>query len=56
MPNIERLLLASSPFQEFVMTSRQIYRWDRPAETLTYLLIYATLWHSNLLISGCVGY
>ncbi|KAF2440804.1 hypothetical protein P171DRAFT_500312 [Karstenula rhodostoma CBS 690.94] len=55
MPNIERLLLASSPIQEFVMTSREIYRWEQPAETLTYLLIYATLWYFDMLLPGSLA-
>ncbi|KAL5411508.1 hypothetical protein PMIN03_004836 [Paraphaeosphaeria minitans] len=52
MPNIERLLMASSPIQELVMTSRKIYRWEQPAETLTYLLIYVTLWYFDMILPG----
>lgn len=55
MPNMERLLIASSPIQELVMTSRHIYRWEQPAETLTYLLIYATLWYLDMLLPGSVS-
>ncbi|OAG06918.1 uncharacterized protein CC84DRAFT_1088757 [Paraphaeosphaeria sporulosa] len=55
MPNIERLLLASSPIQEFVMTSRKIYRWEQPAETLTYLLLYSTLWYFDMLLPGSLA-
>ncbi|KAE8854769.1 hypothetical protein PTNB73_10418 [Pyrenophora teres f. teres] len=32
MPNIERLIVATSPFQEFLMTTRRVYRWENPAK------------------------
>lgn len=55
MPNVERLVIASSPFQEFVMTVRRVYRWENRAETLKYLFIYLTLWFLNLLLPGIVS-
>ncbi|KAF2875857.1 hypothetical protein BDV95DRAFT_562773 [Massariosphaeria phaeospora] len=55
MPNIERLIVASSPFQEFIMTTRRVYRWEDPAETSKYLLIYLTLWYFNLLLPGVLS-
>lgn len=54
MPNIERLLVASSPFQELIMTTRRVYRWENRTETAKYLLIYVTLWYLNLLLPGVV--
>jgi len=54
MPNIERLIVATSPFQEFMMTTRRVYRWEHPAETVKYLLVYSILWYFNLLLPGAV--
>jgi hypothetical protein len=54
MPNIERLIVATSPFQEFIMTTRRVYRWENRAETTKYLLIYLVLWYLNLLLPGIV--
>tara|TARA_R110002003_G_scaffold54_9_gene4746 strand:+ start:12858 stop:13058 length:201 start_codon:yes stop_codon:yes gene_type:complete len=55
MPNIERLIVATSPLQEFVMTTRRVYRWESPPETFKYLLIYLVLWYFNLLLPGMVS-
>ena len=52
MPNVERLLIASAPWQEFAMTTRRVYRWENPSETLKYLGIYLVLWYFNLLLPG----
>lgn len=56
MPNIERLLIASTPLQEMVMTARRVYRWEVPSETAKYLFIYLTLWIFNLLLPGAVSH
>ncbi|KAF1956333.1 hypothetical protein CC80DRAFT_446178 [Byssothecium circinans] len=55
MPNIERLIVASAPFQEFIMTTRRVYRWESPRETLKYLSIYAVLWYFGLLFPGMIS-
>ncbi|KAF2679996.1 hypothetical protein K458DRAFT_460041 [Lentithecium fluviatile CBS 122367] len=55
MPNIERLIVASTPFQEFIMTTRRVYRWENPTETTKYLLIYIVLWVTNLLLPGMLS-
>jgi hypothetical protein len=55
MPNIERIIVATSPFQEFIMTTRRVYRWEKPAETSKYLVIYILLWYFNLLLPGVVS-
>ncbi|KAJ4988142.1 major facilitator superfamily transporter [Stagonosporopsis vannaccii] len=56
MPNIERFLIASSPLQEFIMTSRRVYRWEHPPTTAKYLLIYSVLWYFNMLLPGCLAF
>lgn len=55
MPNVERVLIASAPLQEFIMTTRRIYRWEKPAETAKYLVAYLVLWYFNLLLPGAVS-
>jgi hypothetical protein len=55
MPNVERLLVASSPIQEFIMTTRRVYLWENRVETTKYLVIYFTLWYFNLLLPGIVS-
>jgi hypothetical protein len=55
MPSIERLIVATSPFQELIMTTRRVYRWEYPAETVKYLAIYLLLWYLNLLLPGVVS-
>jgi hypothetical protein len=55
MPNVERLIIASSPFQEIIMTTRRVYRWENRAETTKYLIVYALLWFFNLLLPGMVS-
>jgi hypothetical protein len=55
MPAVERLLVASAPLQQFVMTLRHIYRWENRIETATYLAGYAALWVFNLILPGIVS-
>ncbi|KAK8209040.1 hypothetical protein M8818_004004 [Zalaria obscura] len=55
MPNIERVIIASAPLQEFVMRTRRVYRWEDPAETLKYLAIYSVLWYFDLLLPGMIS-
>ncbi|KAJ4358201.1 uncharacterized protein N0V89_002780 [Didymosphaeria variabile] len=55
LPNIERFLLASSPLQELIMTSRRVYRWEQPATTAKYLLVYLVLWYFDMLLPGCLA-
>jgi hypothetical protein len=56
MPNIERIIVATSPFQEFIMTTRRVYRWEKPAETSKYLVIYILLWYFDLILPGVVSF
>ncbi|KAF1345694.1 hypothetical protein BDV97DRAFT_378727 [Delphinella strobiligena] len=55
MPNLERVIIASAPFQELIMTSRKVYRWEYPAETSKYLIIYSILWYFDLLLPGMLS-
>lgn len=53
--SIERLLVASTPWQELIMHIRRIYRWESTNETLTYLTIFLLLWVVNCVTSGIVN-
>lgn len=53
--SIERVLVASTPWQEVIMHIRRIYRWDNTNETLTYLIIFLLLWVINCVASAIVS-
>jgi hypothetical protein len=55
IPNLERVLVASAPLQEFAMATRRVYRWENPRETTKYLVVYAILWYFNLLLPGTLS-
>ncbi|KAF2794867.1 hypothetical protein K505DRAFT_407283 [Melanomma pulvis-pyrius CBS 109.77] len=55
MPNVERLIVASAPLQEIIMTTRRVYMWEERAETLKYLSIYLGLWYFNLILPGILS-
>lgn len=50
MPAIERLIVASAPMQELMMTARKIYRWDNPRLTSYYLAGYGLVWAFNMVL------
>ncbi|KAL8784993.1 MAG: hypothetical protein Q9213_003654 [Squamulea squamosa] len=47
--SVERLLIASTPWQELVMHIRRIYRWENRKETSAYLLAFTILWAYGML-------
>ncbi|KAF2703530.1 hypothetical protein K504DRAFT_463583 [Pleomassaria siparia CBS 279.74] len=55
MPIVERLIVASAPFQGFIMTTRRIYMWHSPSETFTYLMTYLLLWYFNLVFPAALS-
>ncbi|MCJ1471138.1 hypothetical protein MMC07_009786 [Pseudocyphellaria aurata] len=48
--HIERLVMASAPWQSWAMDVRSIYRWDSPGTTLKWLAIYIFLWYIEFLM------
>lgn len=54
MPNVERTIIASAPFQRFVMRVRKVYRWEDPVTTSTVLVLYMTLVYYSLLLPSMV--
>ena len=53
--SVERLLVASAPFQEMFVHTRRIYRWENPNETLTYLTFFLFLWKIDCLCGAAVS-
>ncbi|MCJ1293627.1 hypothetical protein MMC34_005182 [Xylographa carneopallida] len=43
--HVERLVMASAPWQKWVMDVRTIYRWENPRRTGIWLAIYTVLWY-----------
>ncbi|KAI4851879.1 hypothetical protein E4T44_01853 [Aureobasidium sp. EXF-8845] len=55
MPNVERIIIASAPFQRFIMKTREVYRWEDPTTTTTVLLIYMVLVYYSLLLPASLS-
>ena len=53
--SIERLLVASTPWQEINMHARRIYRWESPKETFAYLVAFVILWWNGALCAAGVN-
>lgn len=53
--SIERLIVATTPWQQGIMNIRRIYRWESTKETSTYLAIFLFLWAVNLVSPAIVG-
>ncbi|THY78123.1 hypothetical protein D6C94_01463, partial [Aureobasidium pullulans] len=55
MPNVERIIIASAPFQSLIMAARKVYRWEDPKATFGYLILYVALLYWDLLLSGMLS-
>lgn len=55
MPNVERIIIASAPFQSLIMAARKVYRWEDPKATCGCLILYVVLLYWDLLLSGMVS-
>ena len=53
--SVEKLLVASTPWQEVIMRVRRVYRWENTSETMAYLAAFLVLWAMNLLVSAIVS-
>ncbi|MCJ1394472.1 hypothetical protein MMC18_007350, partial [Xylographa bjoerkii] len=45
--HVERIFMASAPWQKWLMDVRTIYRWENPWRTGKWLAIYVVLWYSR---------
>lgn len=48
--HVERLVMASAPWQSWAMDMRSIYRWENPQTTFKWLAIYIFLWYTEHLM------
>lgn len=53
--HMERLVVASAPWQAWLMHVRRVYRWDNPAETAKWLALYVVLWYFQLIMTFLVS-
>ena len=53
--SVERLLIASSPWQELTMHARRIYRWENQKESTAYLVAFLFLWAYGALSAVAVS-
>ena len=53
--SIERLIVATTPWQEVIMAIRRIYRWESTRETSMYLTVFLVLWAVNCVSPAIVG-
>ncbi|RAL62368.1 hypothetical protein DID88_004934 [Monilinia fructigena] len=54
--HIERLIIVSSPLQEFILDIRKIYRWEDPWRTSKWLTSYLLLWYTSYIMSFVYAY
>ena len=48
--NIERLVMASAPWQQWLMNVRAVYRWEDPKLTAKWLALFVFLWHTEHIV------
>ena len=53
--HIERLIMASAPWQSWAMDVRAIYRWEDPKTTGKWLAIYTILWYTDHIVGFVVS-
>lgn len=53
--HVERLVVASKPWQAWVMDVRSVYRWESPRKTGKWFLIYLVLLYNEHLIGFIVS-
>ncbi|MCJ1246765.1 hypothetical protein MMC30_003974 [Trapelia coarctata] len=52
----ERLVIASAPWQKWLMDVRKIYRWEDPKRTFLWLCVYITCWYYQFFLGFVYGY
>jgi len=54
--HLERLAMVTAPWQAWSMDVRSVYRWENPARTTRWLLIYLFLWLTQHIVLAIVGW
>ena len=52
---VERLLMASAPWQTWAMKCRAVYRWENPRATGKWLALYVFLWYTHHIMGFLVS-
>ena len=52
---IERLVMASAPWQSWAMDVRAVYRWESPRTTAKWLALYLVLWYTEHMMGFLVS-
>lgn len=53
--HVERLVMASAPWQAWCMHIRRVFRWEDPVETGRWLVIYSVVWYTQNMMAFVVG-
>lgn len=53
---MERLLIASSPWQSWASSMRQIYRWEDPRKTTKWLVVWLVVWYLDYMMTFVLAY
>lgn len=54
--HVERIVVASAPWQKWFMQVRKVYRWEDPKRTAMWLVVYVTCWHYQFFLGFVYGY
>lgn len=53
---IERLVMATEPWQEWFMEMRRLYRWENPKRTASWFVVFVVLWYTQHIVGFMVRY
>jgi len=53
---IERILIASSPWQTFFLSLRSLYLWEDPAKMKKWLAIWVLVWYLDCIVTFILAY
>ena len=53
---VERLIMASAPWQSWAVNVRSVYRWEKPKTTGKWFALYVVLWYTENIIVFLYGY
>ncbi|KAN0068315.1 hypothetical protein V8E54_013511 [Elaphomyces granulatus] len=53
---IERLIMATEPWQSWFMNLRRLYCWEEPRQTASWFAIFAVLWYTQYVVAFLYAY
>ncbi|EED17821.1 hypothetical protein TSTA_116110 [Talaromyces stipitatus ATCC 10500] len=53
---VERLVMATEPWQAWWMSIRDLYRWENPRRTAIWYAVFAVLWHTQHVVGFLYAY